>query len=98
MVIAFIEGWAKITKSESHKRKYIEKCAEIIYSSAKQVPDGKISISDIGQWLEVNENFTSLLSQFEPSMEVSEKSSLFLPIPRPASHLQELTEKYLGKY
>jgi len=48
MVIAFIEGWAKITKIDNHPWKYVEKCAEIIYSSAKQVPDGKISISDIG--------------------------------------------------
>lgn len=61
MVIAFIEGWAKITKTETYPWKYIEKCAEIIYSSAEIVPDGKISISDIGNWLEVNENFTGLL-------------------------------------
>ena len=98
MVICFIEGWAKITKdTETFPRKYLEKCAEIIYSSAETVPDGKIAIGEIGTWLEVNENFTKLLSRYEPELDVPEKSITFLPIQRSPLHLPELIEKYLGK-
>jgi len=98
MVICFIEGWGKITKeTNNHPWKYLEKCAEIIYSSAETVPDGKIAIGEIGNWLEVNENFTKLLSRYEPELEVTEKSNTFLTIPRASNHLPELIEKYLGK-
>lgn len=83
--------------TESHPRKYLEKCAEIIYSSAETVPDGKITIGEIGNWLEVNENFTKLLAQYEPEVDVPEKSNTFLPIPRNPLHLPEMIEKYLGK-
>lgn len=75
MVICFIEGWAKITKDDvEHPWKYLEKLAEILFSSAETVPDGKIMVGEIGRWLEVNENFTKLLAWYEPDMEVQEKS------------------------
>jgi hypothetical protein len=98
MVICFIEGWSKLVKDiETFPWKYLEKVAEIIYSSAESVPDGKIAINEIGTWLEVNENFTKLLSDYEPELDVPEKSTTFLSIPRHQNHLPDLIEKYLGK-
>jgi hypothetical protein len=61
------------------------------------VPNGKIAIGEIGNWLDVNENFTSLMATYEPDLHVEEKSSTFLPIPRHPVHLQNLSEEYLGK-
>ena len=40
------------------KRKHLEKIAEIIVDYAETVPDGKLSISEIGNWMEANEMFT----------------------------------------
>lgn len=97
MVICFLEGYGKISKTEMAKRKYLEKIAEIIVDYAETVPDGKLSISEIGNWMEANEMFTQLLGTYEPDLEVFEKSSIFLPLHRSEKHLPILSEKYLGK-
>ena len=62
------------------RRKDLEKVAEIIYQSAETIPDGSVAIGEIGNWLEVNENFTSLLQRYEPEEDVFEKSNTFLPL------------------
>lgn len=78
-------------------RHYLEKAAEIIYSAAELVPDGRINLKGISDWVEKNENMMSMFLMFQPTDKVEEKIKLFLPLPRPKDQLNVLSEKYLGK-
>ena len=68
-------------------RRYIETFAEIIYSAAEFVPNGKITIKGIGDWVDGNENLMSMLQVFEPSEKIEDNNAIFLPLPRDESHI-----------
>jgi len=87
MVIAFCKGWSRFSGVKIPNKGDLESFAEIIYSSAESVPDGKISIADIGHWCEVNDELMGLLSNYEPPIENEEKDSNFLPLDRKSDHL-----------
>ena len=78
-------------------RDVLEKAAEIIYSAAEFVPDGRINIKGVGDWVDQNENIMAVFLQFEPSDRIDEANSLFLPLKRNKEHLNVLSEKYLGR-
>lgn len=78
-------------------RRYIETFAEIIYQAAEFVPNGKITIKGIGDWVESNDSLMSMLQAYEPIGKVDDKNQIFLPLPRDDSHIQILSSIYLGK-
>ena len=97
MVVWFLEGWGKVIEQEMPPRRNLETFAELIYSAAEFVPNGKITIKGIGDWIDGNDNLMSLLQAYEPPDKIEDENSIFLPLPRNANHLQILSNIYLGK-
>lgn len=97
MVVCFLEGWGKAISQKMPARKYMETFAELIYSAAEFVPNGKITIKGIGDWVDGNEGLMDMLQTYEPPNRIEDDSSVFLPLPRKENHLQVLSSVYLGK-
>mmetsp|Transcript_37527 Transcript_37527/g.27675 ORF Transcript_37527/g.27675 Transcript_37527/m.27675 type:complete len:126 (+) Transcript_37527:627-1004(+) len=97
MVISFCKGWARFTGLKMPAKSILEAYGELIYNAAESVPDGKISISDLGHWAEVNDELLATLSRYEPPMEVEEKDGTFLHLERDPSHIVICSQKYLQK-
>ena len=97
LVIWFLEGWSKIIDKSPPQRRYSLKLAEIIYSTANHVYDGRININGIGDWIDQNENLIAMFLMFEPSVKVEEPNLLFLPLDRNEADYNSLCEMYLGK-
>ena len=92
-----IEGWGKVIDEKMPPRRYIETFAEIIYQAAEFVPNGKITIKGIGDWVDANDNLMAMLQAYEPTGKVDDKNVVFLPLPRDESHIRILSSIYLGK-
>jgi hypothetical protein len=97
MVVCFLEGWGKIIKETMPPRRYIETFAEIIYQAAEFVPNGKITIKGIGDWVDGNDSLMAMFQTCEPIGNVDDKNYIFLPLPRGLTHIQTLSIIYLGK-
>ena len=82
MVVWFLEGWGKIIGVKMPQRRYIETFAEIIYLAAEFVPNGKITIKGIGDWVENNKQMMQMLQTYEPDSKINDDNSIFLPLPR----------------
>ena len=98
MVVWFIEGWGKVIEQKMPPRRYIETFAELIYSAAEFVPNGKITIKGIGDWVDGNDNLMDMLQTYEPPINIEDENSVFLPLPRKENHLKLLSSIYLGKH
>ena len=96
MVVCFLEGWGKIIDKDMPPRNYLEKAAEILYSAAEFIPDGRINVKGVSDWVEQNENLMGMYLMFEPADKIDERYTV-LPLPRCPAHLNMLSEKYLGK-
>ena len=75
----------------------METFAELIYSAAEFVPNGKITIKGIGDWVDGNDGLMDMLQTYEPANHIEDESSVFLPLPRKQNHLKVLSSVYLGK-
>ena len=61
------------------------------------MPDLKLTINEIGAWVEMNSELYSLMKKFEPGTTLDEKNAIFMPIKRKREHFWVLAEKYLSK-
>lgn len=96
--LCFSKGGVKLSVNKMPPRRYIETFAEIIYSAAEFVPNGKITIKGIGDWVDGNEQLMGMLQRYEPQDTVSDENSIFLPLPRDENHINILSSLYLGKH
>ena len=87
LVTFILEAWGRLTLTQYESREQFEKVARAIFS----VRDGRITITEIAAWLEINKPFTMLLKTMNPQMPVVEKITTFLPLKRPKEHFCELT-------
>jgi len=98
MVVCFLEGWGKMISQDMPARRYIKTFAEIIYQAAEYVPNGKITIKEIGDWVDTNESLMKVLDVFEPQGKISQKNYIYLPMKRKGYHIKSLSRIYLEKY
>ena len=82
MVVTFLEGWGKIIEQEMPPRRNLETFAELIYSAAEFVPNGKITIKGIGDWIDGNDNLMALLQAYEPADKIDDENSIFFTITK----------------
>lgn len=97
MTICFCKGWSRFTGIKMPNKVIMEAFGELIYTAAETIPDGKITISDLGHWCEVNEELMGMLSKYEPPLEVEEKDSVFLYLERNPNHFMLCSQNYLSK-
>ena len=80
MTICLIEGWGRFTRRNMPQRTDLEKLGKAIFS----VREGRIGISEIAGWIDLNRPFTNLLKFLNPHIqEYEEPTETFLPLTRP---------------
>ena len=73
----------------------LEHFCDTFFANAETNPDGKISISELGYWAEINSDMMTVFSNFEPPLEVEERNQLFLPLDRATNHIMLCGKLYL---
>jgi len=86
-LIIFLEAIGRLTKTTLPDRTDLEDVARAIFS----VRDGRITISELAAWIDLNKPLTDLFKVVEPptASEIREKTSTFLPISKPKEAFTE---------
>ena len=68
-----------------------------MFAAAEFNLNGKLSISELGNWVEVNQELMNLLNRSEPDTPVFDRDEIFLPFARSTRSIEPLIERYLKK-
>ena len=82
MTMIFLEAWARFSGGSYSSRVDLEKVGRAVYSSR----DGRITITEIAEWIELNKPLTNLLKSLNPTLTVPDRLSSYLPIEKPKLH------------
>eukprot|EP00347_Sterkiella_histriomuscorum_P012318 403369049 len=93
LVIVTLEAWGRFTQTQFPSRQDLERVGNIIFSSR----DGRISIVEVAEWLDLNKPFNNLMKSLNPTVQVLEKTSTYLPLLKSKDQFFTLCEVYLNK-
>ncbi|CDW75685.1 ef hand family protein [Stylonychia lemnae] len=93
LIMLTLEAWGRFTQTQYTSRHDLERVGKTIFSTR----DGRISIIEVAEWLDLNKPFQQLMKSMNPTVQVHERTGTYLPLNKPKEHLIALSEIYLNK-
>ena len=79
LVLSLVYGYGRFIGKEGPERDMLKEIAMLIFSAADYSPDNKLTVSELGSWVEINSHIMDLLKLYEPLDSIEEKLSNFVP-------------------